>query len=218
MSSDGLSRRRRKKEVVQVKVLRRLTSHPVEMQGRIVVLGREMAKFAKSSGMLSRVQFSAHAVHRSSDQLIVRHPRTDELLNNRLLPFSPTSFTTGLCPHIFLQRPPPMRFGQPTPLHDPRSTTTIMSIIRDRRLHISLGLCCSRSRPRRVLTTSITTNNSGSVSPAGAVHSQPVFVASLPVSCPSPPASTPRCSAAGMDGRRVGGSSITAYMGKVVEY
>jgi hypothetical protein len=146
MPSDGWSRRRTKREAMKVKEPQRLTSRSPwrglstkcdmnsEMQGRIGELGREMAKFATSPGMLSTMQAVSTA---------------------------PQSYTTGLClPHLFLRRPPRTRIGQPTiypSFRHPRGPTTITSVVPDGRLHISLR---HRSgRPRRALATSITPNN-----------------------------------------------------------
>jgi hypothetical protein len=146
MPSDGWSRRRTKREAMEVKEPRRLTSRPPwrglstkceinsEMQGRIGELGREMAKFATSPGMLSTMQVVSTA---------------------------PQSYTTGLCLlHLFLRRPPRTRIGQPTiyaSLRHPRGATTITSAVPNRRLRISLRF--GSSRPRRTFTTSITAND-----------------------------------------------------------
>jgi hypothetical protein len=70
----------------------------VEIQGRIGELGHEVAKVRD----LTRC-----AIHHSttcSDQFILCDPRTDELLSNHLLPFSPTKYTTGLSYYGDLRR------------------------------------------------------------------------------------------------------------------
>src|SRR6266849_6827004 len=67
MSSDDWSRRR---TVVQVMVPRRSRCHPLEMQGRIAVLGCEMAK---SSGMLSTMPSRVSAQGRVPLPRLIHH-------------------------------------------------------------------------------------------------------------------------------------------------
>ena len=92
-----------------------------------------------------------------SDQFVLRDPRTDELLSNHPLLFSPTKYTTGLSYYGDLRRrnsvSPPFI---PPPLRDPCPATMITSAIPNGRSHISLEL--RSSRPRRGFTASITFN------------------------------------------------------------
>jgi hypothetical protein len=210
MPSDGWSRRRTKREAMEVKEPRRLTSRPPwrglstkceinsEMQGRIGELGREMAKFATSPGMLSTMQVVSTA---------------------------PQSCTTGLCLlHPFLRRPPRTRIGQPTiyaSLRHPRGATTITSAVPNRRLRISSGSVVAGQGALSPPQSPPTTSNSGSASPAGGVtgpvRSRPVSVAGLPA-LPSTSSTCTCWSASGADGIHVGGPSATACARKVVEY
>ena len=118
------------------------------MLGRIDEVGREMAKFATSPGMLStmpsRVSVQAvstppqtnlsFAIHTSTSSSIIVHSH---------------SLPSLYLPHLFLPRPPPTRIGQPTiypSLCHPRRTTTITSAVPNGRPHISLRFRSSRSR------------------------------------------------------------------------
>jgi hypothetical protein len=197
-----------------VKVPPRLSNHPpwrqwrgrnemrdelVEMQGRIGELGREMARFATSPGMLSTM----------SSRL---QPKPCPP------PLRSQTYTTGLClPHLFLRRPPPTRIGQPTiypTLCHPRGTTTITYAIPNWRLFISLRL--GSSRPRRALTTSISPNDEQlwirvpcrrcrwHSTLSTRIHCRPSYAL---------PATSSICSswsAASADGIHVGGPSATA--------
>jgi hypothetical protein len=120
MSSDGWSRRRTKREVMQVRAHRR-SRHPpwrglnemrdklVEMQGRIGELG-EMVKSTTSPSMPSHVSVQAVSTAPQTNTSFAMHEQTSSSINvhSPLSPITPTPQATGLClPHLFLWRPPP---------------------------------------------------------------------------------------------------------------
>ena len=94
---------------MQVKVPRRLKRRPVEMQGRIGLVGFEIAvRTHQVCNMAIYRVFQLEPCPPLLRPLTLRGPCTDELLNNRPLLFFPTTCTTGLCLlHLFLRRPPP---------------------------------------------------------------------------------------------------------------
>lgn len=159
MSSDGWSRRRTKREVMEVKVPRGLSSHPPgpwrglstkcemnswEMQGRIGELGHEIAKFVTSPSILSKppTPILPHQIH--------------------------------LClPHLFLRRPQLTRISQPTHFF----SLSVISAISSGRLHISVRLGSSQPNVLPPYQSPPITGNSGSTSP--------VFIVGFPVPPPS---------------------------------
>jgi len=185
----------------------------VEMQGRIGELGREMAKFATSPGMLStmpsRVSAQAVSTAPQTNSSFAIHAQTSSSItvhSHSLPPHTPQASVSRISSYGDLRRrdsvsppfipPSAIRAEQPrSRLPYPTGDYTSPS----GSLVVGQGALSPPQSPP-------TTSNSGSASPAGvgvgAVRSRPVSVAGLPAPSPPPPASAP----AGLPPARTGGT------------
>ena len=174
----------------------------VEMQGRIGELGREMAKFATSPGMLStmpsRVSAQAVSTAPQTNSSFAIHAQTSSSItvhSHSLPPHTPQASVSRMSSYSDLRRrdsvSPPFIPPSAIRAEQPRSrlpyptgdyTSPSGSVVAGQG-----ALSPPQSPP--------TTSNSGSASPAaagvGAVRSRPVSVAGLPAPSPPPLASAP---------------------------
>jgi hypothetical protein len=174
----------------------------MEMQGRIGELGREMAKFATSPGMLStmptRVSAQAVSTAPQTNSSFAIHAQTSSSItvhSHSLPPNTPQPSVSRISSYGDLRRrdsvSPPFIPPSAIRAEQPRSrlpyptgdyTSPSGSVVAGQG-----ALSPPQSPP--------TTSNSGSASPAGAVavavRSRPVSVAGLPAPSPPPPASAP---------------------------
>ena len=173
----------------------------VEMQGRIGELGREMAKFATSPGMLStmpsRVSAQAVSTAPQTNSSFAIHAQTSSSItvhSHSLPPHTPQASVSRISSYSDLRRrdsvSPPFIPPSAIRAEQPRSrlpyptgdyTSPSGSVVGQGAL----------SPPQSPPTAS----NSGSASPAGAgaiaLRSRPVSVAGLPAPSPPPPAPAP---------------------------
>ena len=176
----------------------------MEMQGRIGELGREMAKFATSPGMLStmpsRVSAQAVSTAPQTNSSFAIHAQTSSSItvhSHSLPPNTPQASVSRISSYGDLRRresiSPPFIPPSAIRAEQPRSrlpyptgdyTSPSGSVV------VGQGALSPPQSPP-------TTSKSGSASPAGAVvvagsvHSRPVSVAGLPAPSPPPPASAP---------------------------
>ncbi|KAH9997035.1 hypothetical protein BJV77DRAFT_985212, partial [Russula vinacea] len=144
----------------------------MEMQGRIGELGREMAKFATSPGILStmpsRVSAQAVSTAPQTNSSFAIHAQTSSSItvhSHSLPPNTPQASVSRISSYSDLRR----RDSQP----------------RSRSVVVAQGALSPPQSPP--------TSNSASASPAGvgAVRPRPVSVAGIPAPSPEPPASAP---------------------------
>ena len=186
----------------------------MEMQGRIGELGREMAKFATSPGMLStmpsRVSAQAVSTAPQTNSSFAIHAQTSSSItvhSHSLPPNTPQSSVSRMSSYSDLRRresvSPPFIPPSAIRAEQPRS-----------RLPYPTGDYTSPSGSTLVSQGALsppqsppTTSNSGSASPAGAGagRSRPISVAGLPASSPPPLASAP----AGLPQARTGNTLVT---------
>ena len=181
----------------------------MEMQGRIGELGREMAKFATSPGMLStmpsRVSAQAVSTAPQTNSSFAIHAQTSSSItvhSHSLPPNTPQASISHVPSYGDLRRresvsppfipPSAIRAEQPRsrlpyPTGDYTSPPGSVAV--------SQGALSPPQSPP-------TTSNSGSASPAGVVRSRPISVAGLPA--PSPPPTEP--APAGLPPARMGGT------------
>ena len=183
----------------------------MEMQGRIGELGREVAKFVTSPGILStmpsRVSAQAVSTAPQTNSSFAIHAQTSSSItvhSHSLPPNTPQPSVSRISSYGDLRRrdsvSPPFVPPSAIRAEQPRS-----------RLPYPTG--DYTSPPGSVVVGQVTlsppqsppttVSNSASGSPAGAVRSRPVSVAGLPAASPPPPASAP----AGLP--RPGGAFVT---------
>ena len=181
----------------------------MEVQGRIGELGREMAKFATSPGILStmpsRVSAQAVSTAPQTNSSFAIHAQTSSAItvhSHSLPPNTPQASISRISSHTDLRRresvSPPFIPPSAIRAEQPRSrlpyptgdyTSPPGSVV------VSQGALSPPQSPP-------TTSNSASGSPAGAVRPRPVSVAGLPAPSTPPPASAP----AGLPPPRTGGT------------